>query len=1019
MSHRLLWAFVPGILCAQSVTYGPLVSNISHSTARITFITDVNPQTAEVEYSRADGYSNVVTAVRNSASPYTSSALLVGLSPSTTYRLRARLNGSVYSGNATFTTAPEPAVHPESPREPAAADVSMPAGGYGDSSALQVREDCSNLPDVLKTVAQLSGDLNYEVVIPAGAECRGRFTFPPRPNHSGWVVVRSSAVGSSEFPPEGTRWTPDWQGSTAKFVTNVLPVTLYAPVRYLLNSPCEKTIGEGGYAWPMDLGPGFFSLYTCSNKDVQPYTGPNAITAISGHITMTVTAPGHKLKPGDIVSISENGYFAPQQVGVISVDGDKFVVRPPARFSSTAKLNPALNPVFTRNEYWRRMPFTTGTVLPDTCGLWDWFVNSATGNYYWCTAPNHWVQFRFESPSWDDQSAILVPAGAQRYRFIGLELAPEKLAEPYPPGWEIPGPSGQMQGVVRLLAGSHGSQVVWDRCYLRGHPYPQRLDAALWLTGENVGFINSYVDEISWWRSSGYSQVEGSLGIYHTDGGRALIDNNYFAVAGIGYFAPNSSLDTTGQVHDVTFTRNTMRVYKKWRDGDPENNGNIYSNRNSWELKQGTRYRVEGNDFQYNYSGLTAGQFLLLTPRCSAIPAAAALNSITEGVLQTGAGVKYTPGDVVFVSGTNSSYDGLWEIAAADCPGQCGRFKLLNAPAGSASGGTVILRASARGISDVLMQYNTFSEGTEVLRLTGTTQCPNMQLPATQRIAFRNNTSTDLNIRSFVNGGRVDKSGTFSKGDFGARAVFNMGWVEDLSVTNNRFIQNRGNMPVFLWSDLVSEGLVFSNNFFTFDENVLFRPVFATGGLTGTAALDKTYTRDGQRNWVFVNNIICCGLFEHAKDYPPSTEWPDSLGELARVKQRKQAKEALYSSLRPFLPVGAGDRSRGREEQAANDGPPERVPELDELAAKQGHVLDVAVNDITSNSAVVRYFAPDAKACAVQFGTSPGTTAGKREQDHGGNRQREVTLNGLPAHAAIYYRVLCAVPQPVGTFQTK
>lgn len=1017
MYYRLLWALLPGILCAQSVTYGPFVSNISHSTARVTFVTDVNPETSEVEYARADGYSNVVAAVRNGSSPFTSSALLVGLTPSTTYRLRARLNGSACSGEVNFTTASEPAIHPEPPREPVAADVSMPAGGYGDSSALQVRNDCSNLPDVLKAVAQLSGDLNYEVVIPAGTECRGRFTFPLRPNHSGWVVVRSSTVGSPAFPPEGTRWTPDWQGSTAKFVTNVLPVSLYGGVRYMANTPCEKTVGEGGYGWSVDFGSGFFSLYTCSNKDIQPYTGPNAIRAISGHITMTVTAPGHQLKPGDIIAVSDNGYFAPQLVGVISVDGDNFVIRPPARLSPDAKLNPALKPVFTRNEYWRRVPFTSGTVPPDTCSTLDWFVNSSTGNYYWCTAPNQWRQFRIEGPWWDDHAAIVVPAGAQRYRFIGLELTHEKLPEPYPPGWDTPAGTSQNQGVVRLLAGSHGDQVIWDRCYLHGHPYPQRLGAGLSLSGENVGFINSYMDEVAWWRGSGYSQFEGSIGISHTDGGRILIDNNYLAVAGIGYFAPNNSLDTMEQVHDVTFSRNTMKVYKKWRNGDPENNGYIYLNRNSWELKHGTRYKVEGNDFQYNYSGLTAGQFLLLTPRCSAIPAAAPLTSITDGVLQTGKAVKYTPGDVVFVSGTKSNYDGLWEIAAADCPGQCGRFRLLNAPAGSASGGTILLRASARGVSDILMQYNTFSEGTEVLRLTGTTQCGNMQLPATQRIAFRNNVSNDLNIRSFANGGRVDKSGTFQNGDFGARAVLNLGWVEDLTVTDNRFLGNRGKMPLLLGSQLVSEGLVFSNNFFTFDDTVQFRSVWADNGATGIAALNKAYVRDGRPNWVFVNNVICCGLFEYARDYPPSTEWPDSFGEMARSKHRKPAKAALYDSLRPFLPVGAAKRPSGDE--PANEGPPERVPELDELAAKQGRVLGVTVSDITSDSAVVRYFAPDARACSVQYGASPAAGNGRRVQDPGGDRQREVKLRGLPAQTTLHYRVLCAVPDSAGTFQTK
>lgn len=1013
MSFRLVWALLPGVAFAQSVTYGPLISNISHSTARVTFITDSNPQTSEVVYTRDDGYSNVVSALRNGSTPYTSSALLVGLTPGTTYHLKARLNGSLYSNEVVFTTAPEPAIHPEPPRPPAAADVSMPSGSYGDSSALQVQSDCSNLPDVLKAVAQLSGDLNYEVVIPAGTECRGRFTFPPRPNHTGWVVVRSSAVSTAAFPPEGTRWTPDWQGSTARFVTNVLPVSQWGNVGALKNLPCEQTIGEGGYAWAPELGPGFFSLFRCSNN-IHPYSGPNAITAITGHITATVTAPGHKLNPGDVVAISANGYVYPGQYGVISVSGDNFVVRSAARMSG-AQFNSALNPVFTRNEYWRQIPYTQGTSLPAACNVWDWFINTDTGGYYWCTAPNQWRQFRFEGPLWDDQAALVVPATAQKYRFIGLEVTPEKLAEPFPPGWDKPANGSQTQGVVRLLVGSHGNHVVWDRCYLHGHPFPQRLGAALWLTGENVGFVNSYLDEAAWWRGSGYSQVEGTFGIYHQDGGVALIDNNYMAVAGISYFVPNSAYTDVNMVHDVTFSRNTMRVYPKWRNGDPENNGYIYTNRNSWELKLGTRFKVEGNDFYYEYSGLTAGQFLLLTPRCSSLPAATPLTSITDGVVQLGKAVPYTAGDVVFVNGTNSSYDGLWELAEAGCPDHCGQFKLLNAPSGAASGGTMALRASARGISDVLMQYNTFSQGTDILRVTGTTGCGNMQLPATQRIALSNNVSNDMNFRSFADGGRVDKGGTFSGGDFGARAVYNLGWLEDLSVTGNKFILNRGKMPVFLWSDLVSEGLLFSNNFYTFNDTTAFRSVFAAGA-TGTAALNKSYVRDGAPNWIFVNNVICCGLGEFARDYPPSTEWPNSFGEVAKNKSHKPAKAALYASLRPFLPVSAFKKNAEAPEV---EGTPDRVPELDELATRQGRVQDVSVSDIAGESAVVRYFAPDPKACFVQYGTSPSARSGKRVGDGGGDRRREVRLTGLPTQALVYYRVLCAVPSAPHTFQTK
>ncbi len=1011
--HRLLWLFLPALLWGQQIVYGPLVSNISHSAARITFVTDADPKNSEVEYGRTGNYGNVVAAIRNGSAPYTSMAILAGLSPSTTYRVRARLNdGTVLSNEVTFTTTAEPPVHPELPAEPVSVDASMPSGEYGNSSELAVKEDCSNLPDVLKKVAALSGDLNYEVVIPAGAECRGRFDFPARPNHNGWVVVRSSAVNGSSFPPEGVRWTPDWAGSTARFVTNILPVSIYAGVRYLTDVPCEKTVGEGGYAWAMDLGPSSFSLYKCSNKEPRSYSGANTITDMTGHVEVTITAPGHQLEPGDIISISDNGYIAANKsYAVVGVDGDKFRIRDAPRMARKYDTNN--HATFKRHEYWHRVPFTTGDKLPETCNVEEWFLDTADGKKYWCTAPNQWRDFRIEPGAL--HSAIILRGEAKRYRFIGIEVTHEKMPEPYPEGWGKTVAGAQPQGVVRQLITSSSNQVVWDRCYIHGWPFPQRVGNGIAIAGENIAIINSYFDEIAWWRAAGYSQMEGSIGILQYEKGPVLIDNNYISVAGIPYFSPSNSLTTQDISHDVVFTNNLFRSHPKWRQGDPENNGYVYSNRNTWELKQGKVYRVEGNRFEYNYSGLTAGQFILLTPRCpDALPAPIPIVSITDGKVELKAPVSFDTGDVVVISGTNSAYDGLWELSRTECASKCKNFILLNAPNGSASGGAMIMRGPNRGVSDISIQYNSFSEGAEVMRLTGTTGCRYSHMPVTQRILFRNNVSNDINIRSFANGGRVDKSGTFRNGDFGARMVYNLGWVEDLIVTDNLFIGNRGNMPLLLMTEGVSEGLVFSNNVFTYDEQTRMRAVFHSGAL-GSDALDRGYRRDEHPNWVFENNVICCGLDSYASRYPPTTRWPASMSEMARGRKKGKAY-LLYASLRPMLP---GAKTFARATAAASDAESERTPEMELLAAKQGRVLDVQVEEVTANSATLSYLAPDAKACTVEFGTSARWGSGKRVRDAGGSREREVAFTGLPPQSAIHYRLLCAVEQPAGAFQTK
>ncbi|MDX2153916.1 MAG: fibronectin type III domain-containing protein [Bryobacteraceae bacterium] len=993
-----LFILPPPPLAGQEILHGPLVTNLTHSTARVTFITSADPQNSDVAITRTGMTPRIFPAARVTSTPFTSTALLTGLTPGTTYQLAARLNsGAIVSREITFSTPSEPDVHPELPVDPQPVEIAMPAGDYGDSSELAVHADCSNLNEILRKLTRLSGDQHYEVVLPMGAECRGQFEFPARPNHNGWVVVRSAIAGTDGYAPEGTRFHPVWQGATARFIGNALPVSIATQPSFLPNGPCDTHSSDGGYAYVSILPTSMFPVYVCRNSRPE-YAAANRITGITGHITLTVTAPGHQLAPGDVIRLSDNGYAYANQAIVESVDGDRFLLRPLARIGANVVFDPSLNPTFTVNPYWKPAPHTSGESLPETCSQEDWFFRPATGEIFWCTAPNQWRLFRPVNPFGDPHAAILVPANARRYRFIGLEVTHERMPEPLPAGWDRLINGGQPQGVYRQLISSYGDEIVWDRCYVHGWPYPQRLMTGFALAGKNVAIVNSYIDEVSWWRSSGYNQNEGGNGILHLSDGPALIDNNYIAVAGIGYFAPNNNLQSQVLVHDVTFTRNTMRVYPKWRLGDPENNGVVYSHRNHWELKQGARFRVEGNQFEYGFSGLTAGQFLLLTPRCSSLPPAVNVTSIANGLVTLASSLMLSSGDVVALTGTDSPFEGVWEIAAAECEaGQCRRFWLKDAPPGAALQGRLFLRASNRGISDVLMQWNTFREGTELLRVTGTTGCGFSHLPATRRIALRNNESTDLNIRPFSRGGRVDRDGTYRNGDFGARTVLNLGWLEDLTVTDNLFNGNRGNMPLLLGTELVSEGLNFSGNTFTFDEDMAFRAVFHSNAL-GVEALNRGYRRDDRPNWIFENNVICCGLDGYSGAYPPSTQWPGR-----QAARRNATERALYAALRPAgLPLAA-EAHRKRE-----------------LAARQGRVLDARVEEVTPTGAVIRYTAPDAFACTLEFGESQAWGTGRRLRDGGGNnRERAVRLVSLKPHTQYHYRLLCAAEQPSGAFRTQ
>jgi len=93
---------------------------------------------------------------------------------------------------------------------------------------------------------------------------------------------------------------------------------------------------------------------------------------------------------------------------------------------------------------------------------------------------------------------------------------------------------------------------------------------------------------------------------------------------------------------------------------------------------------------------------------------------------------------------------------------------------------------------------------------------------------------------------------------------------------------------------------------------------------------------------------------------------------------------------------------------------------IDQLEQHQGKVSNVRALGSTSTSTTIAFFAPDSKACSVDWGNSAfysGSGSWTRVSGSGGQRVQTVALTGLPAHGLVYYRVNCAVQQPTGSVQ--
>ncbi|MEO8660074.1 MAG: fibronectin type III domain-containing protein [Bryobacteraceae bacterium] len=1019
---------------AQTFVTQPVATNISHASARVTFLLSTSPNDADVQW--GPGFSKT-TKARVGGNPVVATVLLMGLTPATTYTLRARMNsGSIVSNTMTFTTQAEPTPHPSLPLPPVVPDVAPPPAPPNSNEfnpttntsgrRITIAADCSDLSTKLGWLASslpATSD-TFEMVIPVGTTCEGQYTFPPRANHTGWFHVRSSAVGTSAFPPDGVRWTTDWPVSTtlATFQTNLYPIDIewQASSYWTASTDCHDN-GENGIigltlSYPYQTAD--FRVIEC-RTNWPSYAGPTTVTNVTGTAPFTVTAPGHQLQNGMTVRFSANG-VTNTTIGyiVFNVNGNTFQITPKV---GGGTFNASLNPTFSVIPMWRQPVHTEGTSNPTgSCSVADLYWNTTAAELWWCRSDG-WQKYKIISymQGPEKQAALTVGQNATKYRFTGLRFVLKDYPLPLPAGWYNNVPNGEAtQGRIEttLAVSMQTSRIVFDRVYVEGKEFPYRIGYLIHGHMTDSALMNSYLGPAAWFRANGYGDAEGTIGVMVKGTSRRfLCDNNYISNAGVSYFT-NAEDGWLGEdLTDFTITRNTFQMFPRWRRGDPLNNGYNFQHRNTIEFKHGQRILVEGNRFKYAYSaGLTYGTWVLGSTRVgwATNSDVKTIVSVKAGVVTTASPHQFSAGAVVQVSGTGTDHDGLWEVAANNCP-VCTTLTLVGNLTGSGSGGTIDIRATGKMINDFAVRNNLFTQGTETFRITGFDDSNTQWGPPGHRYQFSNNLVVDMNLRSFANGGYVDQFGISSIGNFGAMSVFDMGYIEDLAVTNNTIFGNRGNAPSLLVLDNSSEGLRAENNLYTWDETLGQLPfllVRGSGSSVGTAALNLGFSRDGAPSWVFRNNVLCCGLGSNSSTYPSTTQWPSSLSSVKWF--RPSITQPFDFRLLNTSPYISGGAQRGTNE--ANSG-----VDVDTLENTIGIIPKHQVNSVSSSSVKVVYMAPSNEGCTVEYGTSSTWGTGTRVQDGGGAaRQRTVTLTGLTSGTNYYYRILCRSDQISDTFRT-
>jgi hypothetical protein len=181
--------------------------------------------------------------------------------------------------------------------------------------------------------------------------------------------------------------------------------------------------------------------------------------------------------------------------------------------------------------------------------------------------------------------AIQTANGADRYRFIGVEIKPA--------------PGQFASSLIRVGGGGETgvSDIIFDRIVSRGDPSAGGRRAFL-IQGDGIGIINSYLS--NWWEVQ--ADTQAILLSDFTDVFAAI--NNYLEATGENFYSDTGTNNVADQPSDIEFRGNLVRKANDWRARCGGEWPNI---KNLFEVKAGHRILIEANEFQDAWADNGAG----------------------------------------------------------------------------------------------------------------------------------------------------------------------------------------------------------------------------------------------------------------------------------------------------------------------------------------------------------------------------------------------------------------------------
>ena len=199
------------------------------------------------------------------------------------------------------------------------------------------------------------------------------------------------------------------------------------------------------------------------------------------------------------------------------------------------------------------------------------------------------------------------------WRVEGLEITHEGSTTERPPfNW-----------LVRIPMGS--SHVVFDRVWVHGLGFPDRVMMGILLHADQAAVIHSRIANIHCWHkvdpATGQRlRVPGvgegtTTAIEITRGNGIHIENCFLESTGITVFADGGTGDSPGPT-DVVIRRNHFFLPEELRFGSPASNGRVHPHRQQLEFKRGQRLLIDGNLFENHWVDVVPpGSTIVFTPR--------------------------------------------------------------------------------------------------------------------------------------------------------------------------------------------------------------------------------------------------------------------------------------------------------------------------------------------------------------------------------------------------------------------